>query len=499
MGVVRSNAVPSAFGREQVEVSELSASLEYEFADVGSSRMLSPSRLWAAVSRSGTLLTFGRNSIVQSGEQLINIVFGLAITIYLAREWGPTNFGIWSICLALLRIAMTCLSYGLDTIILRHCSKQEAPDERFLTGVIVLRSINAALILGAVLLGIHLLQPEDRTLANLTLVMMSALLVLPFEGLEFWFRATKDAVSPAIARSLSVIVGSLLKAALVASGAAMIYVGAAHAFQVGLFGIVLLAIYLRRGHGFRLDHTVAPQVRNFYREAWPLFVTTLGYLVYARIDIMMLAWLHGDYAAGTYAATVRISEVFDLAPVILLTAAAPFLFNGMRNNVKEFSSLFQVFLTYLNILFFAGALIVCLLAPIIVWLLFGASYHESAGFLAIHIFGIVFIAQGVATQYWWVARRRSRVVMWKALAGAALNVVLNLLLIPKYGGYGAAIATVISQFFACVGMNVFLGRNGWYLLRLQLIPKLWLKSDVNLDELVRAPPQIVASGGARIL
>ncbi|MDA7948973.1 MAG: flippase [Hyphomicrobiaceae bacterium] len=459
--------------------------------------MPSPSQLWAAISKSATLQTFGKNSIVQAGEQLVNIIFGLAITIYLARQWGPSIFGVWSICLALLRIAMTCLSYGLDTIILRHCSQQQAPDEKFLTGVIVLRAVNAALILGAALVGIHLLPAEDRTLANLTLVMMSALLVLPFEGLEFWFRATKDAVAPALARSISVIAGSLLKAALVASGAAIIYVGAAHAFQIGLFGLILLAVYLWRGHRFRFDTSVLGQIGGLYRDAWPLFITTLGYLVYARIDIMMLAWLRGDHAAGTYAATVRISEVFDLAPVILLTAASPFLFNGMRNNVKKFSGLFQVFLTYLNLLFFAGALAVCLLSSFLVWLLFGSSYSESAGFLSIHIFGIVFIAQGVATQYWWVARRRQRVVMWRALAGGVLNVILNLLLIPDYGGYGAAIATVISQFFSCVGMNVFLGRNGWYLLRMQLVPKFRLNKGLNLDELVGTPPKTLISDGAR--
>lgn len=455
--------------------------------------MLSPSRLWAAVSKSATLQTFGKNSIFQAGEQLINIVFGLAITIYLAREWGPSLFGVWSISLALLRMAMTCLSFGLDTIILRHCSQQMEPDERFLSGVLVLRAANAAIILVVALVGVNLLPADDRTLGNLTLVMLAALLVLPFEGLEFWFRATKDAAAPAIARSVSVVAGSLMKAALVASGAAVIYVGAAHAAQIGLFGIILLAIYIWRGHRFEFDRDVLHQAVAFYREAWPLFVTTLGYLVYARIDIMMLAWLRGDHAAGTYAATVRISEVFDLAPVILLTAASPFLFNGMRNNIKAFSAIFQVVLTYLNILFLAGAVIISLMAPFLVWLLFGESYSESAGFLSIHIFGIVFIAQGVATQYWWVARRRQRIVMWRALAGGVVNVVLNLLLIPEYGGYGAAIATVISQFFSCVGINFFLGRNGRYLARMQIIPKFRFSKAINLDELVALPKSSVAN------
>ena len=86
--------------------------------------MLLLERAWAAVSKSPVLHTFGKNSVVQAGEQFINIVLGLAVTVYLARQLGPGLFGIWSLCIALLRIAMTALGYGLETIILRHCSGQ---------------------------------------------------------------------------------------------------------------------------------------------------------------------------------------------------------------------------------------------------------------------------------------------------------------------------------------------------------------------------------------
>lgn len=458
---------------------------------------MSPSSGASAFWKSPVLRTFGKNSLVQGGEQLINILLGLAITVYLARELGPSFFGIWSLCLALLRMAMTGVGYGLEIIIVRHCSGSSEPDESFLTSIIILRLFNSLIILAAVVMGVYLLPADYRTMANLTLVMMSALLLLPLEGLEFWFRAIKDAVTPAIARSVSVIVGSTLKAVLIASGAALVYLGAAHVLQMIIFAVLLLFFYRRRGHGFQIDRTTLRKVGEFYRSAWPLFVMTLGYLAYARIDIVMLSWIRGDHDAGTYAAAVRISEVFSLAPVIILTAASPFLFNGMRNNVKEFSGVFHVFLTLLNISFAGIAIAVCVLAPLMVHLLFGDSYSESAGYLAIHIFGIIFVAQGVATQYWWVARGRQNVVMWRALAAGVINIVLNSLLIPAYGGFGAAIATVVSQFFSCVGINVFLGRNGRYLFRQQIVPRFRLSYNIRLDTLVRTPGQALAGQGVQ--
>lgn len=441
-------------------------------------------RAWAAIAQSSMLKTFSKNSAVQAGEQLVNVIVGLAVTVYLARELGPALFGVWSLCIALLRIAMTSLAFGLDVLIIRHSSGDERPDESYLSSVLVLRTINSLTILAAGLLGIYLLGGINAQTANLVLVMMPALLVVPFDGLEFWFRATKDAVTPAIARSVSVILGSALKVALIASGAALVFVGAAHALQMALFGLILLGFYLWRGFGFTFDKDVMPRVKSLYREGWPLFVTTLGYLVYARIDIVMLSWIKGDHAAGEYAAAVRISEVASLAPVVLMTAASPFVFNGMRNNVKKFSTLFHVLLTAFNIFFFAIAAVVCLLAPLVVHILFGPTYSAAAAILSVHIFGLIFVAQGVATQYWWVARRRQNILMWRAIAGGVVNIALNLALIPLYGGIGAAIATVASQFFASVGINVFLGRHGWHLMRLQLVPNLRLSKNLDIDGLV---------------
>jgi len=415
---------------------------------------------------------------------MVNVTLGLMVAVYFARELGPGMFGVWSLCIALLRMAMTALAYGMDVIILRHCSSDMKPDEGFLASVIILRAINAFVILVAGLLALYLLPEINATTVSLILVMMVALVVLPFEGLEFWFRATSDAIAPAIARCVSVVIGTALKITLLASGAAIVYAGAAHALQIALFGTILLGFYISRGHRFTFDASTFSRVRSLYREAWPLFVTTLGYLVYARIDIIMLSSLKGDEAAGIYAAAVRISEVANLGPVIFMTAAAPFFFNGMRNHLKSFSRLFHVFLTGFNVFFLLVSGFVCLLAPLAVQILFGASYADSASILSIHIFGLVFLAQGVATQYWWIARRRPSILMWRALAGGGVNILLNAILIPKFGGVGAAAATVISQFFASVAINLFLGRNGWYLLRMQLIPKLCFDDRLKIDELI---------------
>jgi PST family polysaccharide transporter len=74
---------------------------------------------------------------------------------------------------------------------------------------------------------------------------------------------------------------------------------------------------------------------------------------------------------------------------------------------------------------------------------------------------------GVATSTWFIAEGLNNVSLGKTLLGAILNVILNFLLIPKYAGLGAAIATIISQAVAAFLSNA-VDRRTQKIFKLQL-------------------------------
>jgi O-antigen/teichoic acid export membrane protein len=81
-------------------------------------------------------------------------------------------------------------------------------------------------------------------------------------------------------------------------------------------------------------------------------------------------------------------------------------------------------------------------------LLFGHSYQEAGSVLAIHIWGAVFVFLGVASGVFFTAENYTKKSLYRTMLGAATNVALNLVLIPRHGINGAAMATVLSQFAA---------------------------------------------------
>lgn len=95
------------------------------------------------------------------------------------------------------------------------------------------------------------------------------------------------------------------------------------------------------------------------------------------------------------------------------------------------------------------ALPLTFLSTSIVALLFGENYRDAGIVLSIHIWTTVFVSLGVASSSWIIAEGRQLLSLQRTVIGAIINIVLNLLLIPNYGGMGAALATLISQFASC--------------------------------------------------
>ena len=105
-------------------------------------------------------------------------------------------------------------------------------------------------------------------------------------------------------------------------------------------------------------------------------------------------------------------------------------------------------------------------------MLYGEAYSESAAILQLHIFAGVFVALGIAVNKKDVCEEKEFNIMIRYLFGLVLNVVLNFILIQKYGGWGAALATLFSNVaFAYVSL-LFIkgGRENFMLATKSLVP-----------------------------
>jgi len=103
--------------------------------------------------------------------------------------------------------------------------------------------------------------------------------------------------------------------------------------------------------------------------------------------------------------------------------------------------------------------IVALTSHAIVRILYTNSYNGAGAVLAVHVWASVFVFLGVAQSPWDLSKNLLTLSLYRTIAGAIINVAMNLYLIPRYSAMGAAIATVVSYAISAVFANAFSSRT----------------------------------------
>lgn len=186
------------------------------------------------------------------------------------------------------------------------------------------------------------------------------------------------------------------------------------------------------------------------KDSWPLIFSDLVVVLYMSTDKIMLKHMIGDDAVGSYSAALRFSEVWYFLGPMVAASLFPAIMNAKKRDEGLYKRRLQNYYNLMVVASLAITIPVALFGPWALQLpfLYGPEYADAGGVLVIHIWTLVFIFLGVASSKHLVAENQQRMELIRTLMGGVVNVILNFILIPQYGIYGAAIATLVSQIVA---------------------------------------------------
>jgi len=151
---------------------------------------------------------------------------------------------------------------------------------------------------------------------------------------------------------------------------------------------------------------------------------------------------------GNYAAAVRLSEAWYFVPQAITQSLFPAILSAKNQSEKLYYDRLQRLYDLVVCLAIAVALPTTFLSGWVVNLLYGQEYSQAGGVLAIHIWAGVFVFIGVAGGKWLLSENMQLFAFFRTGLGGITNIILNLILIPLSGIYGAAVATLLSQMIA---------------------------------------------------
>jgi len=380
-----------------------------------------------------------------------------------ARHLHPNGVGVLFTIQATMGILSIPILMGMDPIALQWMTRYPRQRDRILRAAIYPRWV-VAIGMGVIVLVGGTGMPDG--------VSWPLLVLMGIHGIGL----SMGIMSRALESQQEAHLVSKINLAILLVGAVLKYIGVmSHQgvpwFYAVIVGEVLLVAFCQISilwfRGFRLLGGGVRLIKPLLMQAWPYMMGMGVVLLYQRLDQGMVYMLSGQVEAGYYGVATRLSEYVTMIPMALFPVLSP-IFTALKVNNK---TVFLHRLSQLSVGMMGvggGVLgLMWLMAPWGIPLAFGPLFAPAVPIFRVHCVAMFFFFQVIVLMIYTMNCKTQLYKLGLDVGALLLNIGLNWMLIPKWGGVGAAWATVVAYAFVMgVGPWVFnatrdMGRIQW--------------------------------------
>ena len=417
----------------------------------------------AAVQSSMTSnLKVAKNTFVLVALRVLMPAVAVGLVLMLSRYLGAEGLGRYTLAFSFLYLFSAIAPLGLGAIITRDGARDRGQLQGILNNSLALGTIAAVILTGLMSTVGYF---SDYDLGSRQGIILLSLALVPctigiFQDSAFIALERMDYLAWGTFAEYVIKVGLGIVFLLLGYGLNSILILAV----IGrIVGCIISAILLRR-LGFSTQWAIDRETSRKLLKLAPTFLLIgIFATLYWRIDIFMLSKLQPVEQVGYYGAAWRILELAMVLPQSLCLALYPQISASALSNLEQLRRIGSVAMRYLFAISIPAAIGVTLLAEPILKLLYGDGFHVAANTLTVLI--LTLIPYGVVRYhaYVLVGANHQRIDLVLNIVMSVLNIAMNLILIPKYGHLGAAIATFISICVYAILQYSYLLKNlpGW--------------------------------------
>lgn len=373
-------------------------------------------------------------------SSIIFVVSGYLIHIWLGKELGPIEYGIYGVIISLMTTVNIIQSSGLPQATSKFIASGKHDNEVVLKASLRLQIIST-LILALVFFA--LAQPLALLLndAGLTNYIRASSLILPFYAILSLYISYYNGLHEFKKQASLSIVYSITK---LISVIGLVYVFHLYGAIVGFIISPIVALLF----GFHLPKAVRVD-KTLYRALILFSLPLIGYAILSTLQLsvdlfFVKALVQDNLAAGLYTAGQNIARI----PYYALSAFALILFPVVTKSINtedkvETGKKIRQTLRYLFLLLIPGTVLIASTSRELLTLLYSTDYILAGPSLTLLVIGLAFLTIFNALTYVMVADNKPLLATLIAGAGVGITGIICWLAIPLYGLTGAAWGTTL--------------------------------------------------------
>lgn len=394
----------------------------------------------------GTARRIYRNIVFLSSAELLSKILQFVLMVYAARLLDKASFGKFSFALSLAFIAVIIADLGVNTLLIREIARDKSKADKYFANAFFVKVLLAIITYIFVFAVINLLNyPSDTR--YVVYMMLIFIIFSTFTDLFYSiFRAFEMMFFDSIIKIARMII-------LTAAGLYVLFTY----HDVFLFSftfiaveiIVLILAYViasKRFIKFRAGINFG-FMRDIVKKALPFGLAFVFSSIYFYIDSVMISKMRGDLEVATYSAAYNLALAILFIPTVYMNALYPVMSRYFKISKGMLIFIYKKSFKYLYIIGLPISVGIFLLADKIIVFFYGKQYTGSIIALQIISWFLFIKFLNFLAGFTLSSINQQNKRMISQGSTAVFNIIANLILIPKMGYVGAAIATFITEIF----------------------------------------------------
>jgi O-antigen/teichoic acid export membrane protein len=410
------------------------------------------------------------NVVVQLAARVITLCVSVITVSLTARTLLPNGYGVWSGVSSYVALFSVLTDLGFTTAAMQRMAAEPERESEWLGALAGARTALSVVATAVCVICIPLFLTNQGDSYAVALILATTILSTGAATLMAVFQSR---LRSGLALSFTVLQSFVWLGAVA-------FLAADHASVVGFAIAYTLLIAFTSCLQFLATRRLANIAWRAGRALWrplirvaiPLGIAGVFITVYYQIDSVLLLQMSGQHEAGIYGAAYGFLSPLGFLPTAVMVSFFPVLSAVHRSDPARVRRLVQICADMMGVISLPILAGTVALSNQIVHLLYGSAFQSAGGVLPILMIAFVSICFGSLAGFLApIVNMQWRLALYSGV-GAAANVALNLVLIPSYGAYGSAWATVATEILTMALMlstslhKLRLRLSPWKLLRI---------------------------------
>ena len=390
-------------------------------------------------------------------DKLLILLLQFFIGVKIANHYGVTSFGQYSYAISLVAFSNIFFELINSRVLKKYYTKNNFNILVFNTNFF--KNSIAIILFFIPIIYKFFYKIDDTLFCLLLLLCLDNILMTATSGIENFFEYKLEAKRIVISNNIVKIISYFLQYICMILNKGIIFIAIVRCIG-SLIRVIILkyqynSSYLGKleNKSVKLDIKLIVKIIDESKYLWFSFVS---FLIYTQTDRLMINHYLGVEEVGVYTIGMQLSNILAILIGPIQNSLFPKFLELYRNDYQKYYNFYKLTNTIITQFYLIITLISIIVVKYTFKYVYSSQYDGAILIYSILAFSVFIKANGSLQTSHMTIKNITKKSFYKTLVSLILNIILNILLIPKYGINGAAIATLITQFIALFLIDFFI-------------------------------------------